>query len=392
MDPERLINQKRLVAFVGTGGVGKTTLAASFALEAARRGRRVALLTIDPARRLADALGAGPLDHQLREIEPERLAPPRGQTGGRLFASMLDTKRTFDELVERFAASEAARQRVLQNPIYCHLSEALAGSAEYAAMERVYQLSQRSDFDLIVVDTPPSEHALDFLEAPHRMLALLDSSVVQLLVHPAFAAGRLGMRLFARGTDRVLRLIERVSGVGFLEDITEFLLAFEQMSGGFRSHAKQVEEQLRGPGSAFVLAAAPSPAAMRAGLELLSQLEAQSVPLAGVVLNRTHPWPGDAIPAAGVAAGDVAKLAELLAASAPTGSAETWARTALVAADRYAAATRAEREACRPLEARMREIGGFVRRVPELVEDIHDFDSLVRVATWIFAQERERPA
>ena len=218
------------------------------------------MLTIDPARRLADALGIAELGNQPTDLPRERLTALGVPPEGRLAALMLDMKRTFDELVARFADSEEARQRILGNRIYQHVSDALAGSAEYSAMEKVFELSERRDFDLIVVDTPPSQHALDFLEAPRRLVEFLDSRLVQMLLHPAFAAGRFGVRLFQRGSERVLRLIERVSGVAFLEDISEFLLAFEGMSEGFRERAREVQARLVGPDAAFVLAASPATA------------------------------------------------------------------------------------------------------------------------------------
>ena len=187
--PEEIVDGRRIVVCVGSGGVGKTTIAAALALGGARRGRRVLVLTIDPANRLADALGVGALGNTPRAIPRKRwiawTCPPEGG----LSAMMLDMKRTFDDLVERFAEDEVARSRILENPIYQHASDALAGSAEYSAMEKVFELSEREDFDLIVLDTPPSQHALDFLEAPQRLLEFLDSRLVQLL-----AASRLRRR------------------------------------------------------------------------------------------------------------------------------------------------------------------------------------------------------
>ncbi len=266
LDPAALVRDRHIIVCVGTGGVGKTTLAASFALAGARLGRRTAVLTIDPARRLADALGIAELGNQPTDLPRERLTALGVPPEGRLAALMLDMKRTFDELVARFADSEEGRQRILGNRIYQHISDALAGSAEYSAMEKVFELSERRDFDLIVVDTPPSQHALDFLEAPRRLVEFLDSRLVQLLLHPALAAGRFGVRLFQRGSERVLHLIERVSGVSFLEDISEFLLAFEGMSEGFRERAREVQARLVGPDAAFVLAASPAKQSTRHAL------------------------------------------------------------------------------------------------------------------------------
>jgi anion-transporting ArsA/GET3 family ATPase len=391
LDPADLIRNRRILVCVGTGGVGKTTLAASFALEGARAGRRTAVLTIDPARRLADALGIGALDNEPTEVPRDRLAALGVPPEGRLFALMLDMKRTFDDLVTRFADSEESRRRILDNRIYQHVSDALAGSAEYSAMEKVFELSEREDLDLVVVDTPPSQHALDFLDAPRRLVEFLDSRVVQLLLHPAFAAGRVGFRLLQKGTERVLKVIERVSGVAFLEDISEFLMAFEGMSAGFRDRAHQVQARLTGPDAAFVLAASPAAESTRHALGLLDRLDAAGVPLAGVVVNRVHLWPGGDptprhVPEPERAADAVAALAAALAADDSSIDADAAARAALSAADGYAAWVRADAETTGELSARSARRGGFVQRIPELSGDVHDLEGLDHVASWLFGR------
>ena len=390
LDPATLVRTRRIVVCVGTGGVGKTTLAASFALEGARAGRRTAVLTIDPARRLADALGVGPLGNEPTEIPRERLAALGVPPEGRLLAMMLDMKRTFDDLVTRFADSEETRRRILENRIYQHVSDALAGSAEYSAMEKVYELSERDDLDLVVVDTPPSQHALDFLDAPRRLVEFLDSRLVQVLLHPAFAAGRFGFRLFQKGTERVLQLIERVSGIAFLEDVSEFLLAFEGMSSGFRERARRVQERLTGPQAAFVLAASPATESARHALGLLGRLDAAGVPLAGVVVNRVHRWPGggptpERVPEAGRDEEACRALAARLAAAGAPFDGAAAARAAFAAADRYAAWARADHESTEELARRATQAGGFVRRIPELSSDVHDLDGLAHGARWLFA-------
>jgi anion-transporting ArsA/GET3 family ATPase len=397
LDPAALVRTRRIVVCVGTGGVGKTTLAASFALEGARAGRRTAVLTIDPARRLADALGVAALGNEPTEIPRERLAALGVPPEGRLLAMMLDMKRTFDDLVTRFADSEESRRRILDNRIYQHVSDALAGSAEYSAMEKVYELSEREDLDLVVVDTPPSQHALDFLDAPRRLLEFLDSRLVQMLLHPAFAAGRFGVKLFQKGTERVLRVIERVSGIAFLEDVSEFLLAFEGMSAGFRERARRVQERLTGPDSGFVLAASPATESARHALGLLGRLETAGVPLAGVVVNRVHLWPGGGpgrsapgptparVPEAGRDDEARRALAALLASGGGGFDADAAARAALAAADGYAAWARADADATAELAARAARAGGFVRRIPELAGDVHDLEGLAHVAEWLFA-------
>jgi anion-transporting ArsA/GET3 family ATPase len=385
-----LVAQRRVIACVGAGGVGKTTLAAALGLGAARRGRRVLVLTIDPARRLADALGVGALGAEPRAISRERLARFDVPAGGSLSAMMLDMKRTFDELVTRFAPDAAARERILANRIYQHVSDALAGSAEYSAMENVYEMSARPEFDLVVLDTPPSAHALDFLEAPERLIGLLDSRLVQLLLHPALSAGRLGLRLFQRGAHQAFALIERITGFGFLEDISEFLLAFEGMSEGFRKRADGVRELLFGPETAFVLAAAPSGESVAHAHDLLARLEAHGANVVGVVANRVRCWPGaaPALPPPSERAQWQEPLAHAFrSAHGAMFPAELAASAALRVLDGYAAAVARDTTAIAPLVAAAARRGCFVRRIPELARDVHHLDELARIEEHLFASE-----
>ena len=396
--PSALLESRRILVCVGCGGVGKTTISAAVALEAARRGRRALVLTIDPARRLADALGTGPLaGGEPQEIPRERLRALGVPDDGALFALMLDVKGTLDGLVERFAEDEAARSRILGNRIYQHVSDALAGSAEYSAMEKVYELSQLERFDLIVVDTPPSQHAIDFLEAPRRLLEFIDSRLVKLLLHPALSAGRFGFRLFQRSAFRVLQLIERVSGLGFLEDVSEFLMAFEGMAEGFRERARRVEALLLGPEAAFVLAAGAAGESVQHGQALLGRLEAAGVPLAGVVMNRVRTWPGGGpppaqIPPAGRAAEAQAALAQALAEDAGDAvfPAEDAAAAAIDATRRHAEVVGRQARACDDLHSYALRRGLFWRIVPELPRDVHDLEGLAQIARHVFAPEEGR--
>jgi anion-transporting ArsA/GET3 family ATPase len=393
---QRTIEAPRLTVCVGCGGVGKTTLAAALAVEAARRGRRTLVLTIDPARRLADALGLDSLASTPQAIPPEALHRLGVPEGGQLSAMMLDMKRTFDDLVERFAENEQARDRILRNPIYQHASDALAGSVEYSAMEKVYEMYETKRFDLIVVDTPPAQHALDFLEAPTKLLEFLDSPLVKMLVHPAFAAGRFGVRIFQRGTQRVLRVIERVTGLGFLEDLSEFLLAFEGMSAGFSERAHRVRAILVGPESSFVLVAGTGRESQKQALQFLDRLESFGVPLTGVIANRVRLWPGGGEPPAALAgepdSGDVAALASALSQGADEGfPSEEAARAAIAAATGYAALVRRDAESTRTLRERTVERAWHWGQVPELAGDIHDLDGMARIANSIFRGDPEEP-
>ncbi len=381
----------RIAICVGSGGVGKTTVAAALALEAARRGRRALVLTIDPARRLADALGVRALGNQPEALSRDALAalgvPPQGS----LSAMMLDMKRTFDDLVERFADTPETRARILENPIYQHVSEALAGSIEYSAMEKVYELDAQRAYDLIVVDTPPSQHALDFLEAPQRLVEFLDSRIVHMLIHPAFAAGRLGFRLFQRGARRVLQILERVSGIGFLEDVSEFLLAFEGMSEGFRQRASSVRALLLGPETAFVLVAGAGRDSVRQALALRERLAGFGASLTGVLLNRVRLWPGGGSPPdLRAAESSLGALAAALAANEPAGfPAPEAARAAAGAAAGYAAFVRRDARETAALRGAVEKQRSYWGAIPELAGDVHDLAGLARIARAIFGSEAD---
>jgi anion-transporting ArsA/GET3 family ATPase len=305
---------------------------------------------------------------------------------------MLDMKRTFDDLVERFADTAETRDRIFENPIYQHATDTLAGSIEYSAMEKVFELYESGDFDLILVDTPPSQHALDFLEAPQRLIEFLDSRLVQMLIHPAFVAGRFGFRLFHRGTQRVLQLLERLSGIGFLEDISEFLLAFENMAEGFRERAHRVRALLLGPTSAFLLVAAPGRESVRQSTHFLDRLESYGVPLAGVLVNRIRLWPSGDLPAEGgsPSEADLETLAVALrtseGASYPS---QIAAKAAVDAATGYAAMVRSDARSTRPLRARTEEQGRFWGCIPEFERDVHNLDDLARIADRIVGRSRE---
>jgi anion-transporting ArsA/GET3 family ATPase len=389
-DPgEILLGNRRIVVCVGTGGVGKTTVAAAIAMEAACRGKRSLVLTIDPARRLADALGLEELDNQPREVSVDTGGAP---VQGKLFAMMLDMKSTFDDLVKRFTDEEQMRERIFQNPIYQHLSDALAGSAEYAAMEKVFELSENPDFDLIVVDTPPSQHALDFLDAPRRLVEFLDSRLVQLLLHPAMSAGRFGFRIFQKPAQGAFHLLERITGIGFLEDLSEFLLAIEGMSEGFKDRAIRVRERLLGSTSAFVLVAGPSPEATRSAELFLAHLDASRVPLVGIVVNRMHTWPGKGAPpddldAALESPDALALLARALAeatGNADPASCEAEARAAVSAARDYADEVRMDISSTEHLRADALRNRRFFRRIPELPRDVHDQAGLAQIRRYLF--------
>jgi len=379
----------RVLVTVGTGGVGKTTVAASLGLAAARAGKRVLVMTIDPARRLADALGTGPLDHEPREVPRERLREAGVTGAGTLAALMLDTKRTFDELVLHFAPDPAARERIFSNPIYRNLTDALGGSREYSAMEKLRQVHVEGRYDLIVLDTPPASHALDFLDAPRRLSGFLEGQFLKVLLHPAAVVGRASLRLFRGGSELVLRGLERVTGLEFLTAISEFLLAFEEMLGGFSERAHEVARLLRDPACGFVLVTGPDLQQAKSAESFWQRLQAEGIQLVGLVLNRVHTWPGAGAPPADdprEAERAIDWLAHALAERAPDVDAQSSAR-ALVAATRAQAAlarrdavVRARLEGALPLPAEA------VRAVPLFSEDVHELQALTRMAELIFGE------
>lgn len=270
----------RIVVCCGSGGVGKTTTAAALGVRAAERGRKVVVLTIDPARRLAQSMGIDRLDNVPRRVE--------GIEGdGELHAMMLDMKRTFDETVEAHTDAERARA-ILENPFYQSLSAGFAGTQEYMAMEKLGQLRARDEWDLIVVDTPPSRSALDFLDAPKRLGSFLDGKFIRLLIAPAKIGGRAGMKFLNVGMSMMTGTLGKLLGGQFLRDVQTFVAAMDSMFGGFRTRADATYKLLQAPGTAFLVVATPERDALREAAYFVERLAAEKMPLAGLVLNRVH--------------------------------------------------------------------------------------------------------
>jgi anion-transporting ArsA/GET3 family ATPase len=357
-DVDTLLESQQIIVCCGSGGVGKTTTAAALALRAAERGRRVVVLTIDPARRLAQSLGLNELDNVPRPVADA------GSDGGELHAMMLDMKRTFDEIVETHAPADKAQQ-ILANPFYQSLSGSLAGTQEYMAMEKLGQLHATHDWDLVVVDTPPTRSALDFLDAPERMTSFLEGRMIRVLLAPAKAGGRAYMKVFSAGVGAFTGVLAKITGADLLRDVSNFLAASETMFGGFRARAQQTYDLLKADGTAFVVVAAPEPAALREASYFVDRLSAEDMPLAGLVVNRVHRTAAPALTAErSIAAAETLEERGI----------EPIARAALlVHADRVKIATREQRE-----------IAGFVSGAPRvpvveveaLPSDVHDLDGL----------------
>jgi len=365
---------RSVLVTVGTGGVGKTTTAAAIGLEAAARGHRALVLTIDPARRLANALGVAELDHTPRAVPVKTL----GERPGELYAMMLDTKRTFDEWVERAAPDAETRERIFANPIYRNLTDALSGSREYSALEKLHQLHDSGAYDLIILDTPPAAQALQFLDAPRRLTGFLEGNVLELLMRPAAALGRASFRFFRLGSEAAIRTLSRLTGLGFLDVLSEFLLAFEGLLGGLRERAHESEKLLRSQRSGFVLVTGPEPAQVRSGLEFCERLRAERIPLAGLVVNRVLAWPGEATPETDADALERAErwLAEHFEAD--------MAAALTAVAQRHAARARRDAEMCEQLEKAVPVAPEQRHRVPVLAEDIHSAEGLAHLRMHLF--------
>ncbi|HKA29012.1 MAG TPA: ArsA-related P-loop ATPase [Candidatus Binatia bacterium] len=277
----------RIVVSAGSGGVGKTTVAASLALWGSLQGRRTVVLTIDPAKRLATSLGLETLDSVPREI-PAAVFGAQGLTpAGSLWAMMLDQKGAWDALVERHAPPEA-RARILENPFYQHLSQTFAGSQEYMAIEQLCLLAESGDYDLIVVDTPPTRHALDFLEAPQRLGDFLDKSVIKWFVKPYFNAGWSALRAVNRSVGFLLRRIEQATGISALAEISDFFTSMSGLFDNFQARIDKAYDVLRGAETAFVVVSSPEEQVLEDAEYLSTKMSELRMPLKGVVLNRVH--------------------------------------------------------------------------------------------------------
>ena len=296
LEVDRLLDdpRTRIIVCCGSGGVGKTTTAAALGLRAAERGRHVVVLTVDPARRLAQSMGLTSLDNTPR---PVPLPDGHGDAGGSLHAMMLDMKRTFDEIVEGHSDPDRAAQ-ILANPFYQSLSSSFAGTQEYMAMEKLGQLRRAGEWDLIVVDTPPSRSALDFLDAPQRLSRFLDGRLIRLLTAPTRVSSRAYLRVVNAGFGMFTGVVTKVLGTQLLRDVQTFVAAFDTMFGGFRERAEDTYRLLQTPGTAFLVIATPEPDALREASYFVERLSEDRMPLAGLILNRVHPSPAARLSAA----------------------------------------------------------------------------------------------
>ena len=288
-DLNGLLDTRRVLLCVGCGGVGKTTTCAALGLAAARQGKRVLCLTIDPARRLAQSLGLEQFTTEAQRIEPAVFAEAGLDVPGELTVMMLDTKATFDSLVEALAESSARRDSIFDNVLYKYISTQLAGTQEYMAMEKLYAVKQDESYDVILLDTPPTSHALDFLDAPARLVGAIDSPAVRWFVAAFEKSGKFSLNLLQRSAATILRGMGRITGGGFLEQVASFITEMNQLFGGWRARADEVASALRGPEVAYVLVTTPEPMSIREVLFFAERLREQRMGADAYVVNRTHP-------------------------------------------------------------------------------------------------------
>jgi anion-transporting ArsA/GET3 family ATPase len=369
-----IVEHRHIVICCGTGGVGKTTTAATLAIEGARRGRDTVVVTIDPAKRLANTLGLEHLSNTAHEVPRDRWDPAGDAPArGRLHALMLDTETTFDQLVQTYALSEEQSERILANRFYRNIAGALSGTQEYMAMEKLYELHDRGGFDLIVVDTPPTRHALDFLDAPRRLTRMLDNRIFRMLMVPTRSVVRVG----TVAAQAFLRTISRVVGTEAVDDVVSFFRAFEGMEEGFRDRAKQVMQLLAADETAFVLVTSPRRDAVEEAEFFAARLADGQFAVDALVVNRVHPHYCDADPAT------LRERATELAARPGEAAARLSARYANLA-DFEDIAARERRE----LEGLEHRIGdASVAHVPELGHDVHDFTALRAVGAHLMGVE-----
>jgi anion-transporting ArsA/GET3 family ATPase len=371
-----ILAEKDICICAGSGGVGKTTTSAAIAAEMAARGLKVCVLTIDPAKRLADSLGLEQLGNEAKRVDPELFARHGLEIEGELWAMMLDAKATFDELVARQAPDEESRDRVLGNRIYQQISSALAGSQEYMAMEKLFELHTEGRFDLLVLDTPPTRNALDFLDAPRRLMQFIEGRSLRVFMRPTGLAAKVA----GRGASVALSVFKRIVGFDLLADLAEFFNAFSGMVDGFQARAKRVNGLLADSRTCFLVVCGPQGEPIDEAVYFHRKLVEAKLPFGGVIVNKVH-YPAERL------RGDGEDLAGTLAEK--LGDADLAARVADNFADYQALAERDARNIERlATELRTRA----VIRVPYLDEDVHDLAGLAEINRYLFASSEEREA
>jgi anion-transporting ArsA/GET3 family ATPase len=372
MSVAELLEDKRVCVCGGSGGVGKTTTSAAIALGMAARGAKVAVVTIDPARRLANALGLEELQNEPVRVSPDRLVSEGLEVRGELWAMMLDPKRTFDELIDRIAPDPERAAEIKANRVYGELSTAVSGSQEFTAIAKLYDLDRAGEFDLLVLDTPPSRNALDFFDAPGRLTSFLEGRALKTFLRPT----GFGMRVLGRGASPVFSALRRVTGVDLIGDLSTFFQLLGDMTDEFKQRAAQVEQMLHAPSTAFLLVTSAQSEPIDEAIWFRRTLAESGLPFAGVVVNRVH---HDLL--GGARPDDIAAL--LAEALEPTLAARVMENFR----DYHVLARRDERNIAR-LRSELEDPPLLL--VPHLDDDVHDVEGLLRVHRYLFASEGER--
>jgi anion-transporting ArsA/GET3 family ATPase len=389
---DELIERKEIIICCGSGGVGKTTTAAAIAIHAATNGQKVMVLTIDPAKRLANSLGLSELGNDERRVSPRKFAEAGIEPKGELYAMMLDTKRTFDELVIRHSLNEEMQERILTNVLYKNISNAFAGSQEYMAMEKLFEIYSEGNCDLIVLDTPPTKHALDFLDAPRRMTDFLNGSVLKWFLKPYFSAGKAGIRMFQKSTAIILRTLEKVTGMAALKVASDFFISFEGMYDGFKERAEAVYELLRDNTTAFVLVTSPDEITIEEAIYFHDKLMEYEMPFCGLIVNKVHTdFTSNSKSAQGMAEGAAEKLAEKIGAALGKTAGEKRAMQAVAVnlarnLDNFRELAEIDRENISRLTERIGE-GTPVSIVPYFDTDVYDIEGLEWINDYVFGPE-----
>jgi anion-transporting ArsA/GET3 family ATPase len=366
------LGRQEVIVCVGAGGVGKTTISATLALRAAVEGRSALVCTIDPARRLASSLGLSELGNTETRIPDEVLSSVGKKPKAGLYAMMLDMKQTWDALIERYATPDK-RERIVNNRFYQSLSSRLAGSQEYIAMEKLWELHNHRDYSLIVLDTPPTAHALDFLDAPNRVLDFLDNEAARWLLTPALAAGKVGLQLFNLGGSYVAKQLSKLTGGETLQELSNFMLAMSGMNQDFRERAQQVRQLLAADKTSFVIVTTPHTERIDEVVHFHTLLRQNHMRIAAVVVNRTHAPP---------------KPEAWEAARGLSGPLRQKAETTLREAE-----TMATQDAACLAELRRLCDGTPLVEVPRFDLDVHDLPALWRTSRYLLGEDvLERPA
>jgi len=367
---EQYIDDKKVIICGGSGGVGKTTTSAAIAIKAAEKGKKVLVLTIDPARRLADSLGIK-IGNEEVKVSDEIFKSAGIEIKGELYAMMLDMKRSFDDLIDKIAPNNETRDKILNNRLYNNVTSALSGSQEYIAMEKLYDVYSKGEYDLIVLDTPPTRHAVDFLNAPKKMVDFLDAGIINIMLKTYFKLGGWGLKFLKGGSNTIFALVEKVTGGEILRDVSEFFMAFEGMYDGFKDRSKDVTELLKSNVSTILIVLGPQYINIDEAFFFYDKISEMGIHFGFFVMNRMHIVPEDFI----WTKNEKKEVKKLL---------EEDSAVILEWINKYIAVSKSDRESAMMIKNRTRQP---VYLVKEFTEDIHDIPSLYKFVNNLLSSE-----